>query len=140
VRQVSENKRRIEMNILMTSVFVDDPIKAHEYYTKILGFESKEFVADAHLAVVVSPEDPNGTALLLEPRGDSFARTYQECVYKAGLPIIVFGATDIHAELEKLKKRSVKFRDDLAKPEWGLENLFEDTCGNLIMIKEISTA
>ena len=128
------------MKISMTSIFVDDPIKAHEYYTKVLGFESKEFVADAHLAVVVSPEDPNGTALLLEPRGDSFAKTYQESVYKAGLPIIVFGTTNIQAEIEKLKKNGVKFRGDLAKPEWGLQNLFEDTFGNLIMIQEISIA
>ena len=126
------------MKILMTSISVDDPIKAHEYYTEVLGFQSKELIEDAHLAVVVSPEDPEGTALLLEPRGDSFARTYQESVYKAGLPIIVFGATDVHAEIEKLKNKGVKFRDDLAKPEWGLENLFDDTFGNLIMIQETS--
>jgi len=140
VRQVTDNKRKIEMKISMTSIFVDEPIKAHGYYTQVLGFESKEFAADAHLAVVVSPEDPNGTALLLEPRGDSFAKTYQESVYKAGLPVIVFGTTDIHTEIEKLKKRGVKFRDDLARPEWGLQNLFEDTFGNLIMIEEISIA
>lgn len=128
------------MKISMTSIFVDDPIKAHEYYTKVLGFQSKEFDADAFLAVVVSSEDPNGTALLLEPRGDSFARTYQENVYKAGLPIIVFGTTDLSAEREKLKNNGVKFRDDLARPEWGIQNLFEDTFGNLIMIEELSKA
>ena len=126
------------MKILMTSISVDDPIKAHEYYTEVLGFTSKEFIEEAHLAVVVSPEDPDGTALLLEPRGDSFARTYQESVYKAGLPIIVFGTTDLRSEIERLKKNGVKFRDDLAKPEWGLENLFDDTFGNLIMIQETS--
>jgi predicted enzyme related to lactoylglutathione lyase len=125
------------MKIAMTSIFVDDPIKAFEYYTKVLGFESKEFNADAMLAVVVSPEDPNGTALLLEPQGDSFAKTYKESVYKAGLPIIVFGTTDIKTEREKLEKKGVEFRDDLAKPEWGLDNLFEDTFGNLIMIYEM---
>ena len=126
------------MKILMTSVSVDDPIKAHEYYTEVLGFQSKELMEDAQLAVVVSPEDPDGTALLLEPRGDSFARAYQESVYKAGLPIIVLGATDLQTEIEKLKNKGVKFRDDLAKPEWGLENLFDDTFGNLIMIQETS--
>ena len=36
------------MKILMTSIFVDDPIKAHDYYTKILGFESKQFAVNAH--------------------------------------------------------------------------------------------
>lgn len=122
----------------MTSIFVDNPVKAHEFYTKVLGFQSKEFAEDAQLAIIVSSEDPNGTALLLEPRGDSFAKTYQENVYNAGLPIIVFGTKDIQAEIKKLKKNGVKFRDDLARPEWGLQNLFEDTFGNLIMIEEIS--
>ena len=122
------------MKIAMTSIFVDDPIKAHTFYTQILGLRSKEFDPDAQLAVVVSPEEPDGTALLLEPRGDSFAKEYQENVYKAGLPIIVFGVDDLPGEIEKLKNRGVKFRDDLAKKEWGLDNLFEDTFGNLIML------
>ncbi|RMD91611.1 MAG: glyoxalase [Calditrichaeota bacterium] len=126
------------MKILMTSIFVDDPIQAHEYYTNILGFKSKEFSEEAQLAVVVSPEDPDGTTLLLEPHGDSFAKTYKESVYKAGLPVIVFGTYDLKAERKKLEEKGVKFRDDLAKPEWGIQNLFEDTFGNLIMLQEIS--
>jgi len=123
------------MKISMTSVFVDDPVKAHKFYTEVLGFQSKEFVPDAQLAVVVSPEDPNGTALLLEPRGDSFAKTFQENVYGAGLPIIVFGADDVATARSDLESRGVVFRDDLTKPDWGLENLFEDTSGNLIMLQ-----
>lgn len=125
------------IRIAVTSVLVDDPIKAHRFYTEILGFQSKEFVPDAQIAVVVSAADPNGTALFLEPRGDSFAREYQAHVYNAGLPIIVFGVNDLSGEIERLKKKGVKFRDDLTKKEWGLENLFEDTCGNLIMLQQI---
>lgn len=132
-----EIKKETGMKIALTSVLVDDPIKAHQFYTEILGFQSKEFVPDALLAVVVSAADPNGTALLLEPRGDSFAREYQANVYNAGLPIIVFGVNDLAGEIERLKKKGVKFRDDLTKKEWGLENLFEDTCGNLIMLKQM---
>ena len=122
------------MKISLTSVFVDDPVKAHKFYTEVLGFQTKEFLPDAQLAIVVSPEDPNGTALLLEPRGDSFAKTYQENVYSAGLPIIVFGADDVGAVRGDLESRGVIFRDDLAKPQWGIQNLFEDTFGNLIML------
>jgi catechol 2,3-dioxygenase-like lactoylglutathione lyase family enzyme len=124
------------MKISLTSIFVEDPIEAHRYYTEVLGFQSKEFQPEAHLAVVVSPEDPEGTALLLEPRGDSFARTYQEKVYQAGLPIIVFGADDIKTTRSDLESRGVKFRDDLAKPEWGIKNVLDDTFGNLIMIED----
>ena len=93
---------------------------------------------DAQLAVVVSPEDPYGTALLLEPRGDSFAKDYQEHVYNSGLPIIVFGVSDLTGEIERLKDRGVKFRDDLTRKEWGIQNLFEDSCGNLIMLQEFT--
>lgn len=125
------------MRILLTSIFVDDPIKAHAFYTEVLGFHSKEFVPEAQLAVVVSPQDPNGTALLLEPRGDSFAREYQERLYDAGLPAMVFGVDDLAGEMERLKSRGVKFRDDLTKKEWGLENIFEDSFGNLIMLQKV---
>ena len=124
------------MRISLTSIFVDDPIKAHRFFTDTLGFHSKEFAPEAQLAIVVSDDDPTGTALLLEPRGDSFALEYQSKVYAAGLPIIVLGTTDLASKIKELKAKGVHFRDDLAKPEWGLENLFEDTCGNLIMLQE----
>ncbi|GAB4185281.1 MAG: hypothetical protein Kow00108_22770 [Calditrichia bacterium] len=124
------------MKIALTSIFVDDPIKAHEFYTKVLGFKSVEFNEEAEIAVVVSPEDPKGTALLLEPRGDSFGKKYQQSVYKAGLPVIVFSAKNVARERQRLEERGVVFRDDLSKPEYGLENIFEDTCGNLIMLQE----
>jgi hypothetical protein len=123
------------MRIAMTSVFVEDPVAAHAIYTEKLGFTSRDFQPEAQLAVVASPEDPDGTALLLEPRGDSFAKTYQESVYGAGLPVIVFDAADAAAERAALEARGVVFRDDLAKPEWGLTDLFEDGCGNLIMLQ-----
>jgi hypothetical protein len=49
----------------------------------MLGFLSKEFDPDAQLAIVVSDDEPTGTALLLEPRGDSFGLEYQSKVYEA---------------------------------------------------------
>ena len=124
------------MKIALTSIFVDDPIKAHKYYTEVLDFKYNHFEPEAQLAIVVSPEDPDGIALLLEPRGDSFAKEYQEQVFNAGLPVIVFSANDLDEEIERLKNNGVKFRDDLTKKEWGLENLFEDSCGNLIMLQK----
>ena len=131
-----DKKKESGLKITLTSIFVDDPIKAHKFYTEVLGFISKEYVPDAQIAVVVSPEEPDGTALLLEPRGDSFAKEYQEHVYNAGLPVIVFGVNNLSGEIERLKDNGVKFREDLTKKEWGLENLFEDSCGNLIMLQK----
>ena len=54
----------------------------------------------------------------------------------ANLPIIVFGVTDAATELNRLKKAGISVRPDLDNPEWGLKNIFEDGCGNLIMLQE----
>ncbi len=124
------------MTIKLTSVFVDDPNRAFKFYTEILGFINRLHIPEAHLAIVVSPEEPEGTGLLLEPNGNPIAKTYQEGVYKAGLPVIVFGVEDIHSEYERLKKLGVVFRSAPAKTEWGTQAVFEDTCGNLIQLHQ----
>jgi len=125
------------MKISLISIPVQDPIKAHEIYTLKLGFISKEFDADASLAIVLSAQDPEGTAMLLEPCRGSFAESYQKSAFDANLPIMVFGVNDVEAELDRLENAGVKMRPDLDRPDWGLENMFEDGCGNILMIEEI---
>ncbi len=124
------------MKIKLTSVFVDDPNKAFKFYTEVLGFIKKLYIPEAYLAIVASPEEPDGTGLLLEPNGGRIAKTYQEGVYKAGLPVIVFGVEDIQKEYERLKKLGVVFKKEPTKTEWGTETVFEDTCGNLIQLHQ----
>jgi len=58
------------MRINLTSVLVDDQRKAQRFYTEILGFEKKvEIPLGEHHSwlTVVSPEDRDGTQLVLEP-------------------------------------------------------------------------
>ena len=125
------------MKISLVSMPVQDPINAHEIYTSTLGFISKEFDADASLAIVVSAEDPDGTAILLEPCKGTFAESYQKSAYEANLPVMVFSVKSVDAELERLKSAGVKLLPELDKPECGLKNMFEDGCGNILMIEEI---
>jgi len=125
------------LKISLVSMPVQDPITAHEIYTGRLGFISKEFDADASLAIVVAAEDPDGTAILLEPCQGSFAEQYQQSAFDANLPVMIFGVKNVAAEFERLKTAGVKVRPDLDRPAWGLTNLFEDGCGNLLMIEEI---
>ena len=127
------------MKISMVSMPVQDPVAAHEIYTSKLGFISKEFDAEASLAVVVSSEFPDGTELLLEPCEGSFAANYQQEAYEANLPIMVFSVENVHTEMARLKAAGIVVRPDLDRPEWGLKNLFEDGCGNLIMVQAVST-
>ena len=125
------------MKILLTSVFVDDPARAFRFYTEVLGFVEKMYVPEAALAIVASPDEPDGTGLLLEPNDNPIARTYQEALYNAGLPAIVFGAEDIQKEYERLTGLGVVFRSEPTPTDWGTQALFEDTCGNLIQLHEV---
>ena len=126
------------MKLSLVSMPVQDPIKAHEIYTQKLGFVSKEFDAEASLAIVVSAADQKGTAILLEPCHGTFAENYQTSAFEANLPIMVFKVVDVEIELQRLKGANVKIRPDLDRPEWGLKDMFEDGCGNLLMLEEIS--
>ncbi len=127
------------MKLSLVSIPVQDPIEAHEIYTSKLGFVSKEFDASAKLAIVVSPEDPTGTAMLLEPCKGNFAESYQKSAFEANLPVVIFAVKNVESELEKLKAVGINVRPDLDRPEWGLMNMFEDGCGNILMIENAIT-
>lgn len=124
------------MKIALTSIYVDDPSKAFRFYTEILGFVERLYMPEAQLAIVVSPEEPNGTGLLLEPNGNPISSTYQQAIYKEGLPSIVFGVDDLQKEYERLTGLGVVFREGPTKTDWGTQAVFEDTCGNLIQIHQ----
>lgn len=124
------------MKIALTSVIVDDPIKAFRFYTEKLGFLEKMYMPEAQFAMVVSPEEPDGTALLLEPNGNPVSKNFQEGVYALGLPILVLGVEDCRKEYERLMSRGVNFRQEPVKADWGTTAIFEDTCGNLIQIHQ----
>jgi hypothetical protein len=58
-------------------------------------FVTRLYLPEANLAIVASPEEPEGTGLLLEPNDNPIASTYQQAIYAAGMPIIVFGVDDL---------------------------------------------
>ncbi len=125
------------MKIVLTSVIVNDPIEAHRFYTGVLGFQTQQFIPEARLAIVVSPEQPDGTAVMLEPNDNPVSKTFQRAVYEMGLPVIIFGVDDIQQETARLKKLGVVFRQDPVKQDWGgYLATFEDTCGNLISLAQ----
>jgi predicted enzyme related to lactoylglutathione lyase len=124
------------MKIAMTSIPVNDPIAAFKFYTEVLGFKEKLYLPDMYLAIVVSPEDPDGTTVLLEPRGGYGSKEYYEGIYNAGLPVIVLGTDDVQAEYKKLKARGVVFKQEPTKTDWGTQAVFDDTCGNFIQIHQ----
>ena len=88
------------------------------------------------LAIVVSQEDPNGTALLLEPNSNPFARKYQQEIYLQELPEIVLGVEDVRAKFTELSEKGIKFIQEPITNDFGTQAKFDDTCGNLLQIHQ----
>jgi catechol 2,3-dioxygenase-like lactoylglutathione lyase family enzyme len=130
------------MKINLASVFVDDQDKALKFYTEVLGFLEKRAipVGEFRFLTVVSPEDPDGTELLLEPNDSPAAKTFQEAIFQQRIAATSFAVADIHQEFERLRQRGVAFT--LAPTEMGPVTIavFDDTCGNLIQINQINHA
>ena len=122
------------MYLKMTSLPVNDPVKAFKFYTEIIGLKEHTFMPEAQLAIVTS-EDCK-TTLLLEPKGDGFYDTFQKEVYQKGYPIIILGSDDVQADYERLKSLGVQFKQEPTKTDWGTVATFDDTFGNYIQIHQ----
>src|SRR3954462_11539820 len=74
------------MKIYVASVLVDDQDKALRFYTEVLGFEKKtEVPLGAHRwLTVVSPEDPDGVELLLEPAEHPAPKPFKDALVETG--------------------------------------------------------
>jgi catechol 2,3-dioxygenase-like lactoylglutathione lyase family enzyme len=124
------------MRINLTSVLVDDQDKALRFYTEVLGFVKKTEVplGEHSWLTVVSPEDPDGTELLLEPDEHPAARPFKQALVEDGIPFTSFAVGDIAAEYERLVARGVRFTQPPTDMGPVTTAVFDDTCGNLIQI------
>ena len=70
------------MRINVMSVMVDDQAKALRLYTEVLGFVKKNEIplGEHSWLTVVSPEDPDGTELSLEPDEHPAARPFKDAL------------------------------------------------------------
>ncbi|RKS05050.1 catechol 2,3-dioxygenase-like lactoylglutathione lyase family enzyme [Nocardiopsis sp. Huas11] len=124
------------MRIHLTSVFVDDQDKALRFYTDVLGFVKKTQVpiGDDWWLTVVSPENPEGTELLLEPSGHPAVKPFREALVNDGIPSTAFAVDDVRAEYDRLRERGVRFTQEPLEMGPVTTAVFDDTCGNLIQI------
>lgn len=124
------------IRINLTSVYVDDQAAALAFYTEKLGFVKKTDVpaGAARWLTVVSPADPDGVELLLEPTGHPAAGVYKEALVADGIPFTQFAVDDVHAETERLKGLGVVFTQDPVDMGPVVTAVFDDTCGNLIQL------
>jgi catechol 2,3-dioxygenase-like lactoylglutathione lyase family enzyme len=124
------------MRINVTSVLVDDQEKALRFYTDVLGFVKKRDIplGEARWLTVVSPDDPDGTELLLEPDEHPAAAPFKEALVSDGIPFTSFAVEDVHAEFDRLRSLGVRFTQEPAEMGPTTTAVLDDTCGNLIQI------
>jgi catechol 2,3-dioxygenase-like lactoylglutathione lyase family enzyme len=124
------------MRINLTSVLVDDQDKALHFYT--LGFQKKTEVplGEHRWLTVVSPADPDGTELVLEPDAHPAAKPFKAALVSDGIPFTSFAVDDVHEEFERLRALGVGFTQEPAEMGPVTTAVFDDTCGNLIQIAQ----
>lgn len=130
------------MKIYVTSIMVDDQAKALEFYRDKLGFQVKHDIdmgGGARWLTLVSPENPAGTELLLEPSGHPAAKPFKDALVADGIPFTSFMVDDIKAEHQKLRDRGVRFTVEPMDAGTVWMAVFDDTCGNLIQIVQMKS-
>ena len=130
------------MKIKLSSVSIDNYDKALKFYTEVLGFVTKRDIPlgdGARWITVVSPDEPNGTELLLEPNAEYPAmKALKESLFRDGIPFTAFEVNDIQKEYERMKKLSVEFTMEPTNMGMTTVAIFNDTCGNLIQIYQVT--
>ncbi len=124
------------MKIKLTSIFVDDQAKALAFYTDLLGFVKKEDVplGEHRWLTVVSPDEPDGTELVLEPDQHPAVRPFKDALAADGIPFASFAVDDVTATFERLASRGVRFTQEPIDMGPVTTAVLDDTCGNLVQI------
>jgi catechol 2,3-dioxygenase-like lactoylglutathione lyase family enzyme len=126
------------MKIRLTSVYVDDQRAALDFYTQVLGFRVHHDIplGDNFWLTVVSPEDPDGPQLLLEPSGHPAVGPYREALAHDGIPLVQFAVDDVAAEHDRLVGLGLGVTFTQAPTDIGsaVVAVFDDTCGNLVQL------
>jgi catechol 2,3-dioxygenase-like lactoylglutathione lyase family enzyme len=124
------------MRIYITSVLVDDQDKALRFYTDVLGFQKQHDIplGEARWLTVVSPQDPQGPALLLEPDAHPAAGPFKAALVADGIPATSFAVDDVQAEFQRLRDLGVRFTQEPLDMGAVTTAVLDDTCGNLIQI------
>ena len=124
------------MKINLTSVLVDDQEKALAFYTDVLGFVKKIDVpmGEHRWLTVVSPEEPDGVQLVLEPSEHPAVGPFKDALVADGIPFTSFAVADVQKEFERLTALGVTFTQEPVVMGPVTTAVLDDTCGNLVQI------
>jgi catechol 2,3-dioxygenase-like lactoylglutathione lyase family enzyme len=124
------------VRINLASVLVDDQEKALRFYTETLGFLKKHDIplGEHRWLTVVSPDDPDGPELVLEPDAHPAAKPWKEALVDDGIPYTSFAVENVRAEYDRLSAQGVRFTQEPLEMPTVTTAVLDDTCGNLIQI------
>lgn len=122
------------------SLFVEDQDAALAFYTDVLGFVARADVplGEHRWLTVVSPEDPDGVELVLEPGVHAETGRWKASLVAEGIPYASFGVVDVVAETERLTALGVVFTQAPVTTGPVTTAVFDDTCGNLVQIMAVA--
>ena len=124
------------MRITLTTVLLDDQNKAFRFYTDVLGFQEKTEIplGEHSWLTVVSPDDPDGTQLVLEPDAHPAAKSSRRRSPTTGSRSPPFSSMTCTRSSSGYGHSVSSSRRN--RPRWVPVStaVFNDTCGNLIQI------
>ena len=128
------------MKIKLTSVYVDDQDKALHFYTEVLGFAKKADFSQGPFRwlTVSSPEEPDGTELLLALNDNPAAKAYQQAIFQQGQPAAMFYTDDVKGDYERTKALGAQFTMPPTDVTASIIAMLNDTCGNLIQLVQLA--
>jgi len=128
------------MKIKIMNQYVDDQEKALRFYTEKLGFVKKTDFSQGSYRwlTVVSPEEPAGVELVLQPSAFlPAAQTFNQALRQQNMPAAMFYVDDLDKEYERLKGLGVDFTLPPKKTTGSTIAMLDDTCGNLIQLTQL---
>jgi len=127
------------MKMKYTKIYVDNQDKALTFYTEVLGFVKKAdfLIGSFRWLTVVSPEEPDGTELLLEPNDNPAPKVSQAALFQQGIPATAFAVSDLQHEYERLKQQGVVWTQEPTHMGPVTIAIFDDTCGNFIQLVQV---
>jgi catechol 2,3-dioxygenase-like lactoylglutathione lyase family enzyme len=125
----AQSGKEIDMNTVRVRYMVNNIDPAVSFYTEYLGFKEKPgatpnfaIVSRGNLELVLStPFGPGGAA---KPMSDG------RKAEPGGWNRIIINVDDLQAEVAKLRKANLHFRNDIVSGPGGSEILLDDPSGN----------
>lgn len=85
----------------------------------------------------MSPEQPEGTQLLLEPSNHPAVNPFRAAIVADGIPAASFEVADLAVTYDRLRAKGVRFVQDPVDAGAVHMAVLDDTCGNLIQFVQI---